>query len=277
LLVRALDLERTRAFAWCGLALGVAGACRPASFVVLPVVAVFLFVRDRRFAIALAAGALAPVALALSYNAVAFGSPFAFGQVLTQQQTGRSTFALPFEGMLGVLISPGRGLLVFSPVMGFALWGIVTAWRQRGEPRWTPIRILACAAGAIVLVETSHFDWWGGWTFGYRKIVDTMPFVVLGLVPFLSDLARRSKKAIGFAVAFAWSVAVQVLGVTAYDVDGWNARKVDGVFHDIDRPQYHDRLWSIIDSPIGYYATHWKRARAHRKRAIDIWIADPSA
>jgi hypothetical protein len=277
LLTRALEIDRRRAFAACGFVLGLAAACRPTSVMVVVVVGAFVALRHRSHAVAFVAGAAAPVLALLVYNAKVLGSPFAFGQILTQEQDGRTTWTLPFEGLAGVLVSPGRGLLVYSPVIGFALWGIARAWRERSDQRWVLVRVLSVAAAMMTLVECSHFDWWGGWTFGYRKIVDTMPLVVLGLMPIIEDLGKRRAYRNGFVAAFAWSVAVQALGVATYDLDGWNARMVDGTRRDINHPQNRARLWSLTDSPIAYHATHFSESRTARAEWIQIWLKRPSA
>lgn len=280
LFVRALATEpgsARGAFAACGLAFGMAGACRPTAFVALAVVSTYVLFARRRDAFSFAAGAAAPVLATLLYNASTFGSPFVFGQLLALGEGGRSVWSFSPEGLAGTLFSPGRGLFVFSPVVGFAVWGIVRAWRQRDDSRWAAIRVFSAAAGAMILVEALPADWWGGWSYAYRRIADPIPLVVLGLVPVASDIARTTARRVSFAVALGWSVFVQVLGATAYDLDGWNARVENGVAQNIDQPRFRARLWSIGDSPIAYYATHWSEARAHRNEWIAIWLRRPSA
>ena len=33
-------------------------------------------------------------------------------------------------GLLGLLVSPSRGMLVYSPVLAFAFWGALRVWRN---------------------------------------------------------------------------------------------------------------------------------------------------
>jgi hypothetical protein len=146
-------------------------------------------------------------------------------------------------------------------------------------------------------VSSKWFDWWGGWSYGYRHIVDTAPILVLMLIPVVDRIFMRRGLLVCFVLCLVWSVGAQVLGAFAYDIDGWNARtaqvvvmphdslpraivddevvnrlvatqgaKVVGeVLLDVDHPANRDRLWSLSDSQILYYLIHFKEARHARK------------
>ncbi len=271
---------RSRPLALAGAAFGLATACRATSVVVLVVVGLHLALKHRRDVIPFVAGAFAPVVAWMAVNTWQFGTPWTVGQLIDARplavlRTGSpQVFRLPFEGLAGLLVSPGRGMLVFSPVLGFALWGWLRAWRR---PDAEALRILSLAGGAVALLEATHFDWWGGWTYGYRRIADIIPLLVPGLVPALALVTKSLVRRVAFGLALAYSVFVQALGAFAYDLDGWNARVVDGVARDVDRPEFRRRLWSISDSPILYYATHWTEARKRRAAWIDNWLRRPTA
>jgi hypothetical protein len=166
-------------------------------------------------------------------------------------------------GLAGLLLSPSRGLLVFSPILGFAFAGVYLAW-TRSE--WKRIRPLSIAALIILLVEAKHFDWWGGWSFGYRHIVDLTIVFALFLIPIAKWIHERKPARFAYAALLAWSVAVQFVGAFAYDVTGWNARPTEsGVKQDIDKREWRDRLWSIDDNEIGYYFSRFGEARAAKQ------------
>src|SRR5262249_31770540 len=78
------------------------------------------------------------------------------------------------EALAGNLISPARGLFVFSPILLLTLPGIVLALRAPRE------RALGLAFGAIVVahwIAVSRFPhWWGGASFGPRLMSDIVPF-----------------------------------------------------------------------------------------------------
>jgi hypothetical protein len=71
-------------------------------------------------------------------------------------------------GAAGLMISPSRGLLIYTPFLAAAFAEALIAWR---EARYARMRFLTVAIPALWLVAFVWFDWWGGWTYGYRPIV----------------------------------------------------------------------------------------------------------
>ena len=269
-----------------GTALAMAVACRPTNAVVLAIMALWLAVRDRRALVALLVGAL-PLGISLAaYNAIYLGSPFTFGQTEIAEKLALHKCGAPgvwqtplWLGAAGLLVSPGRGLLTYSPWLLLALGGAVIAWR---EPRYALLRPLPFAALAMLAVHAKFYDWWGGWAFGYRPIVDATvllaPLAATALAALTSEqvsTARRRLAWSAFALLVAWSIGVQTLGALAYDLAGWNGRVVDGVPQDIDRPEYRHRIWSWRDNPIWFYATHFSASRAERARRVQAMCEQP--
>ena len=288
--------EGPRWGALCGLAFAAATWCRPTGALVVVVVGVYLLLTDRRTLLAYVLAGLPLGVALLSYGMYYFGSPVEFGQLKMQQvaidKTGSSEIwqTAWWYGLLALMFSPSRGLFIFSPFLMFALAGVVAAWRQAV---YRALRPLSVAVLAIWIVESRHFDWWGGWSYGYRHIVDTVPLLCAFLIPVIEPVLRRRAWVALYAPLVAWSVFVQVLGAFAYNLEGWNARRalwiegpgIDEPFTtfdltaasrwqdkpgvrihqigmNVDLPQFRDRLWSIRDSQIVYYATHWSERGA---------------
>ncbi|MBX9791898.1 MAG: hypothetical protein K2Y37_23490 [Pirellulales bacterium] len=279
--------ERANAVAatFGGSALAMAVACRPTNAVVVAVVVAWLAIRDRRALLLLFLGAL-PIGLSLpAYNAYYQGSPVSSGQVEIAETLARYKCGTPgvwqtplWFGAAGLLASPGRGLFVYSPWLLLSLWGSVLAWRNR---RWALLRPLPIAALVMLAVHGKFYDWWGGWAFGYRPIVDSTvlltPLAAIGLESLVEPQRRVARRLVcgALAVALAWSIGVQTLGAFAYDLAGWNAKLVDGVRQDIDRPEYRHRLWSWRDNPIFYYATHFAESRQQRALRVQAMCEQP--
>jgi len=189
------------AAAACAAAFACATVCRPTSAIVLAAIGVYIAATDRR-AFAIYVLAALPIALALgTYNAYFLGSPWNFGQAeigrkLALAKTGSADlWQTPlWLGMAGLLVSPSRGLLVFSPFLVFSLPGIYRTWRRR---EFALLRPLTVALGLILGIEAKHFDWWGGWSYGYRHIVDTTVFLALLLIPVAGWLAQRPALGVG--------------------------------------------------------------------------------
>ena len=304
----------------CGAAATCAVVCRPTSALVVVAIGVYLVcVAVRRWRespstlsalstarplVAYIAAGL-PVAIALgAYNWYYLGSPWNFGQY----EAGRRTAAFYtgsadvwqtpfFEGFFGHLISPSRGMLVYSPILAFAFWGLFRAWR---EPTLRPLRPLGVAVLVLLVLQSKWFGWHGGWSFGHRLMVDAAPLLALFGVAVASRIAASRPLLYAFVSALIWSVGVQVIGAYAYNVMGWNnriayevpvpgrdkpvrlldrdaaeglARAQSAAVREVqlgtDAEALRRRLWSLTDSQLVYYATHFAEARRAKKRYID--------
>jgi hypothetical protein len=250
-----------------GLAFSAAVACRPTAAAVALAAAAYLAFAERRALAAYVAAALPVAAAMVTYNLHYFGAPLEFGQItgsaaIAQWKTGSpELWQTPvWLGAAGLMVSPSRGLLVFSPFLVLAFAGAVLIWK---DPAHARLRFLAVAVPLLWLPSFLWFDWWGGWTYGYRPIMDSLPLLAVLCLPALDRaLEHREWKGM-FVVAAAWSLFVQVLGVLAYAPEDWNGRRLaSGTPANIDLPEYRARLWSVRDSQIGYLVTNFSRLRA---------------
>jgi len=138
--------------------------------------------------------AIPPALLALAYNAIYNGSPFVFGY----QEGLAQTIGLPrVEGLIGLFLSPSRGLLVYSPFFVFAIAGL-GGLRAERHRRFYLFAALAFALGTVFL---SMFEGWdGGWGYGTRLMTDVVPYAIFLLIPTLGRLR-------GVASAVFWIMA----------------------------------------------------------------------
>jgi hypothetical protein len=151
----------------------------------------------------------------LAYNAIAFGSPFhqGYGSGHLRSQLTPDLHAIG-EGLLGLVLAPGRGLLVYSPVLVFAAVGLVRSWR-------IPLYLWAgVASGVYVLVAANSTEWYGGQSFGPRRLTDALPLLVLLLVPALDAIAG-TRWTWAYGVLLAWSLFVELLGAAAWPPTIW--------------------------------------------------------
>jgi len=275
-----------------GFAFGLAFMCRPTNSLAVAAGLLFLL-SDRRAALAYLLGGV-PVAIAFfAYNLHFFGTLISFGQVSTLAERIRmgDTAALwqyPFaKGLAGVLVSPSRGIFVYSPILLVSLWASFRIWKER---RWIPLRAAALAAVGIWVVTARWMGWWGGWSYGYRMVVDSAILLAFLAIPVVESIRRRRGLAWAVGALLLWSVGVQALGAFVYDLGGWNnqwgyvvlsseGRPGDVYFttkgeagaycHDhgcsykkvhlnVDIRRYSGRLWSIGDSQILYYLQNVK-------------------
>ncbi len=146
----------------------------------------------------------------------------------------------PWLGALGLLVSPSRGLIIFSPVVLVPILAMPAVLRhgsEAGERWWT------LAALVEFLAYASYSMWWGGHTYGPRYLVDLLvPLAPAAATGVAWVLLRRWRQAVAL-VALAWSVLVAATGAFFYPNDRWNT---DPAGVDTD----HARLWDWRDPQI---------------------------
>ena len=165
----------------------------------------------------------------------------------------------PWAGAAGLLFSPNRGLITFSPVVLVALVGIPMAWRRpslHGERWWG-------AAAIVQFVCYSYYSmWWGGHTYGPRYLVDVLiPLAPAAAVGVGWVTARRWRR-IPALVALVLSILVAATGSYCYPHDGWNTDpSVD--FH-------HERIWDWRDLQV---VRCWRNGPSPQNFTLFAWAA----
>jgi hypothetical protein len=199
-----------------GLTAAVMVANRPQMAVFAVPALLFVCVYQRRDVFFFAALPVLGGALLLAYNQSVF-------QAATGGYGGFRHFDAPlFEGMMGLLISPNRGLLVYTPIMVFGLWGGLQVWRVAAPP-W--LRWLSVGVVLHFLLHAKFREWWAGYSYGPRYFADVLPVLTLFLVYGLVPLCRTRAVQIAAAVLAVYGVGVQAIGVYAAD-DSWNREPV---------------------------------------------------
>jgi hypothetical protein len=139
------------------------------------------------------------------YNWLRFGNPLTTGYLPEER------FAAPFfQGLYGLILSLGKGLLWYTPLFIAAL----AAWPAFFRRHRSEALLAAAVVISNVVFYAPWYLWWGGHSWGPRFLVSILPFAALPLAEAL-EAARRSRLvAVGLAVLIGVSVAVQLLGVT---------------------------------------------------------------
>jgi len=232
--------------------LGIAGAARPQLAPAIAVMAVSIAGRRGRLK---DLWTLVPLALitgaVLALNVRWFGHPLGAMPMLEARHATdhalAGTFANPLGGAAGLLVSPSRGLLIFSPVVAVVLAAGAALWRAswRDDLRWW-----ACAATVQFAFYASYSVWWGGHTYGPRYCLDILPLLVPVAAAGLPWLLARGWRRAAAAGALAWSCLLAGTGAFVYPNDGWNITPVN-----VD--QDHARLWDWRDPQ---FARCWRSA-----------------
>jgi hypothetical protein len=212
LCIAAMLLLVTGAPTWGrALALGAFAATalgnRPPDGLLIAGVGAYALVWAGRRWPAIAAGALPVLALTVWYNLSAFGNPGGgYGTI-----TGLLFSNNVVSGVAGLLFSPGKGLVVFSPFWLFL--AAVPRQLRNGSPwRGLDACILAGFAGELLFYGCS--SWSGGFSWGYRLLTDFIPALAWLLAPVVAGLERRGRFL--FYLAAAASIYVQFVGAFRY-------------------------------------------------------------
>ncbi|MBE7560945.1 hypothetical protein HS125_19140 [bacterium] len=156
-----------------------------------------------------AAVPLLAIGAMLALNYWRFGAPLSTGY---ESQHGGFEFSTPLlYGLYGLLLSPGRSLLVYSPILILAPWGWVLLWRRD--------RRLALGLCAMILLHlfamAKWVNWGGGWDWGPRHVFQITPLLTLPLGALVG--ARCAPYMLGLLAML--SLGMNALGILVSPID----------------------------------------------------------
>jgi hypothetical protein len=240
-LVRARDEPRWAGYA--GLPLAFEVITRPADALIAAPLGVYVLASYRREIGTFLATAIAPILFQLWYSDSYFGTPFRV-QFFNAPHSPGAQAVLPAiwttpisSGLAVVLLSPGRGLLFYSPIFILSLAGLALAWRANGD---VLLRYLGIGAILSILLVARWHKTSGGESFGPRLLADLAPIMALALYPLTDSVRNQRGLAVAFAVLAAWSIAAHASGAFI-SYRGWN----EWALNDADK-----RLWLWTDNPV---------------------------
>jgi hypothetical protein len=234
--------------AYAGGTVGLAYLCRPTMSIAVVATGIYIVFRCRDQLLGfLACGGLVAI-LFFVVNLTVFHAWFP--TYFRPGSRGRPEDVA--QALAGNLISPSRGLLVFSPVLIFAVVGVISMVRQR---KLTGVDVVAGATIVGHWVTISLFDrvWWGGHSYGPRLTADTLPCYCLLMTPViaavLAKTAHRYTTIVlraSFAVLLGFSVLVHLRGAVDSRPLAWNIDPdvyIENRVWDWTRPQFLYHLW----------------------------------
>ncbi len=203
---------------------------RPSMVVFSLVALLFMLFERRRHVTAFLVFPVLGAAAMLVYKSVV-GNPLLGGYTALYFQAPSP------EALAGLLVSPNRGFLVYTPMTALALG--IPFMRDRDLPRW--LYYLLMGIGGYLLLYASWEGWFGGDSYGPRYLTDVLPAAVLCATPVVGRLWRIPWGRALVVVLACWGVLVQIIGVY-YDDQSWNRTPAD--------PPPEDRVWDLSDPQI---------------------------
>lgn len=188
----------------------------------------------------------------LFFNWIRFGSVLDFGY----QDEG----FLPHlaDGLYGLLLSPGRSIFLYSPLLTLAIPGV---WMFLKKDK---ALTLAAASTVVlyILMTASWHSWDGGWSWGSRLLTPILPVLGFLSAPVI-DFAwgRRSDFAVVLVLALLGFV-IQLLALAVNPLEVLvNAVTFGGV-------EYNETVNSIENS---WLALQWRSLRDWQPCILDAY------
>jgi hypothetical protein len=237
LLLAATGRASPRRVALLGFVCVLIAANRPPDALIAGAFLAFALWRDRRDARWLLAGAALPLAALMYYN-LGFADQIAGGYGLAPGEQKSNFFHPSALGLPGLLVSPGRGLLVFTPFLAFVVVGLMQRLRT---PRSKQLAIFLGLAVIGQLLVYSQGDWRAGASWGPRWLTDLLPILVWMLAP--APLVLRP-----FARGVLVALIVAAVGVQAIGAF-WYTKTSDERIFAGDDPRSLKAAWDPRNTP----------------------------
>jgi Dolichyl-phosphate-mannose-protein mannosyltransferase len=211
---------------YASLPLAFAFVVRPTNAIPIAALTLVVLVKHRRYFVRYVLWAMTIAVPFLLFNLVVYGTWHSW--YYSPGRVGHA--ALLWGALAGNLVSPNRGLFVFSPILLLALYGM---WlKLRRDPT-----LLDGALVVVVLLHwlviSSHLPWDGGHTYGNRLFADVIPYFIYFLIPVVAALpdprhvAARPTLTAAFVVLVAISFGIHYRGAYRRVAWDWNSTPVD--------------------------------------------------
>jgi hypothetical protein len=225
--------------AWAGLPVALSYTVRPTDALFVIVFTAYVAVRFRKQLAGYLFAALPVAAIFVAYNFSIYHHP------LTPYYQSSLEGFLPknwrrlAEALAGNLISPSRGLLVYTPVFFFSIWSMIRSLWQTRLNIW----LSGLAFFHWIAVSSYVVSWWAGMCYGPRFFSDLTPVFVLFLIPYLmrwEALPRLTQ--ITFVVFALIGLGMHLRGGWSTAVYEWNVKPASVDTHP-------ERNWEWRDPP----------------------------
>ncbi len=206
-----------------GCILGFAYLIRPTNSLSAGLFGVYFLLNQRRRVWYYVLGVAAILVPYILSNWLTYENPFPpYSYQLFERLGTPSTIG---EALAGTLISPNRGLFIFTPLFLFGGYGLYLS-AKKGSLSLRTIDVYLVAIVVLHWVVTSMFEDWGGaWSIGPRYFVDVIPFLTYFLIPVVGAWGTSSfVLRAAFVVVVVFSTLVQLHCSTSIDPWMWNGK-----------------------------------------------------
>ena len=208
LLLTYIFLKQDKNYFLAGVFLGLAFLTEYTTAITGPVWLFLILYNTRNFkkAIFFCAGVVPALLFILYYNQITTGNKFDLlynhaALAAFKEMHESLGFRLPkIEAMWGLLFSSYRGLFFYAPILLLIIFYFA---KRTFEYKWKSLTnnylLLFCAV--YLLVNSSYYMWWGGWSFGPRHLTPVVMLLLYEGIIYLSKI--KFSKIIFFILCIA--------------------------------------------------------------------------
>ena len=150
------------------------------------------------------------------YNCYRFGSVFETGYQLVAARTRIDFFTgTPIlTGLCGLLISPGKGILYYSPVVVFFLFGFCSFSKKNPI---LAIIFLYIILSTLLFISKNVY-WHGDWAWGPRFVFAIIPFLIIPSADLFETggWAKSTYRKIFLYTVFVFGLIVQIAAISVH-------------------------------------------------------------
>jgi len=164
-----------------GIAIALGLIFRSTTLLSLPGI---LLLANNKQRLSFALGILPGLLIILAYNFYRFNDPFETGYDLAWNLAHGNKIdfwsidRIPLS-LFGFFLSPAKGLLIFSPTLILALFGIRKLWNKHHKLTLSIFVLF----GSYTILFSMNFAWHGSiWSFGPRYILPILPFLYIPIL-----------------------------------------------------------------------------------------------
>ncbi len=206
-----------------GLLLGYAYLIRPTNSLEVAFFGLYILINLRKYFLLYLLGIAVVLIPYIIINLITYQNMFPpYSYQLFERLSTLNGFG---EALAGTLISPARGLFIFSSVLLFSICGAFLKIKH-GQISIFNIDLYVIGILLSHWVITSLFEDWGGaWSIGPRYFVDVLPFLIFLLIPvFQFNLLARPVWKYVFIITVLVSTFIQFHSSTSIYPFMWNGK-----------------------------------------------------
>jgi len=260
LLIMVAARKKESLISYAGFFIAIAYIIRPNNSLSVILTSLYVLINHRRFFLYYILSAAVVAIPFLFNNWVTHGVllPAYYFQLFNKLTSTPAGF---FEAFAGTMISPSRGLFIFTPLYIFSVYGMYLEFRKGNFQIQQPHPYLLAIIIGHWLVVSSFADWDGSVSIGPRYFVDITPYLFFFLIPVLHDFGTALHSTFwryAFVTTALISILIQFRCSTSIYPFLWNRYPVTYP----DGATYRDWDWSDMQILRGFCPEDPERGQA---------------